>query len=37
MEKNVLIRLGTKDRNEAVAFLKSLWSEKPLPCPLRQR
>ncbi len=23
-----------KNRNEVVSFLKSLWNEKPMPCPI---
>ena len=33
MEKDVLNELGISDRNEAVTFLKRLWSEQPTPCP----
>lgn len=34
MEKDILTKLNMKTRTEAVAFLKSLWSEKPQPCPV---
>ena len=34
MEKDVLRKLKMDNRDEAVAFLKSLWSETPQPCPL---
>ena len=27
-------KLNMNRRDEVVAFLKSLWSEKPVPCPL---
>jgi len=34
MEKDVLARFNMENREAAVRFLKSLWSEKPQPCPL---
>ncbi len=34
MEKDVLTEFNMQTREEAVTFLKSLWSEKPVPCPL---
>lgn len=34
MEKDILTKYKMDDRDEAVSFLKSLWSEKPKPCPL---
>lgn len=34
MEKGILIKLKMNNRDEAVKFLKSLWSEVPQPCPL---
>lgn len=34
MEERVLCRYKMRNRDEAVLFLKSLWSEKPMPCPL---
>ena len=34
MEKDILNKLKMDSREEAVSFLKSLWSEKPQPCPL---
>ena len=34
MEKDILIKLKMDNREEAVKFLKSLWSEKPQPRPL---
>lgn len=33
MEKEILSELNMTDRDEVVSFLKSLWSEKPQPCP----
>ncbi len=33
MEKDVLAELHMKDREEAVRFLKQLWSEKATLCP----
>ena len=33
MEKDVLNRFNMKNRDEAVAFLKSMWNETPAPCP----
>ena len=33
MEKDVLERMHMHSREEAVAFLKSLWREEPQPCP----
>ncbi len=34
MEKNILNWLDMSTGDEAVRFLKSLWSERPQPCPL---
>ena len=34
MEKDILNKFKMNSRNEAVVFLKSLWAEKPQPCPL---
>ena len=34
MEKDILKKYQMNSRDEAVRFLKSLWSEAPLPCPL---
>ena len=34
MAKDILKELNMGSRDEAVRFLKSLWSEKPMPCPL---
>ena len=34
MEKDILNKLKMNSREEAVIFLKSLWSELPQPCPL---
>lgn len=34
MGKNIFKELNMKTREEVVIFLKSLWSEKPLSCPL---
>ena len=34
MEKEILQKLKMSSRDEAVKFLKSLWSETPQPCPL---
>lgn len=34
MEKDILNKLKMNSRDEAVGFLKSLWAEKPKPCPL---
>ena len=34
MEKDVLKKLKMDSRDDAVRFLKSLWLEAPLPCPL---
>lgn len=34
MEKDILNKLKMNNRDEVVEFLKSLWSEKPKPCPL---
>ncbi len=31
---NIIEELKMKNRDEAVAFLKSLWNETPQPCPL---
>lgn len=33
MEKDVLEKMHMNSREEAVAFLKSMWCEKPGPCP----
>lgn len=33
VEKEILIRYKMKNRDEMVRFLKSLWAEKPEPCP----
>ena len=32
-EKSVLERMHMRTREEAVAFLKSMWNETPHPCP----
>jgi len=34
MEKDILVKYKMNNRDEAVKFLKSLWLETPLPCPL---
>ncbi len=34
VEKDILKELHFKDRDDEVKFLKSLWAEKPQPCPL---
>jgi len=34
MEKDILKQLKMENREEAVIFLKNLWSELPQPCPL---
>ncbi len=34
MEKEVLLKYKMNTRDDAVRFLKSMWSEKPQPCPL---
>ena len=34
MEIDILNKLEMNSRDEAVSFLKSLWSENPQPCPL---
>ena len=34
MEKDILFKYKMHNREEAVKFLKSLWTETPLPCPL---
>lgn len=34
MEKDILMKYKMDSRDEAVSFLKSLWSETPKPCPL---
>ena len=34
MENAVLKKFNMKNREEAVRFLKCLWSETPQPCPL---
>ncbi len=34
MEKDVLNELKFTSREEALIFLKNLWSEAPMPCPL---
>lgn len=34
MEKDILNKLKMSSRDEAVNFLKSLWNERPQPCPL---
>jgi len=34
MEKDVLKKYKMNSRDEAVRFLKSLWCDEPLPCPL---
>ena len=34
MEKEILAKYKMNTRDEAVKFLKSLWTEKPQPCPL---
>lgn len=33
MEKDVLKRVNMNSRDEALAFLKSMWNEAPAPCP----
>jgi len=34
MERDVLAKFSMSSRDEAVAFLKSLWNETPHPCPM---
>ncbi len=34
MEKEILKELHMSTREEAVKFLKSLWTEQPMPCPI---
>ena len=34
MEKEILEKLKMKSREEALKFLKSLWSEEPQDCPI---
>ena len=34
MEKDILIKFKMNRRDDAVKFLKNLWSETPQPCPL---
>ena len=34
MEKDILNKIKMESRDEAVSFLKSLWTETPKPCPL---
>lgn len=34
MARNILEKLNMQSRQQAVTFLKSLWQEKPAPCPL---
>ena len=34
MEKEVLLKYKMNTRDDAVRFLKSMWSEKPQHCPL---
>ena len=34
MGKETLIKYKMNSRDEAVSFLKSLWTENPKPCPL---
>ena len=34
MEKGIINKFKMNSRNEAVRFLKSLWSENPQHCPL---
>jgi len=34
MEQDVLREFKMKNREEVVVFLKSLWGEKPQPCPI---
>lgn len=34
MKKEILDWVDRSSRDEVVLFLKSLWSEKPQPCPL---
>lgn len=34
MEKDIMNKYEMSSRDEAVSFLKSLWSENPEPCPL---
>jgi hypothetical protein len=34
MEKDIMNWIEISDRDEVVRFLKSLWSEKPQPCPI---
>ena len=34
MREDILKELKMSSRDEAIRFLKSLWNEKPQPCPL---
>ncbi len=34
MENDILKKFNMNSRDDAVRFLKSLWSEMPQPCPL---
>ena len=34
MKKVTLSELNMSSRGEVIAFLKSLWNEKPAPCPI---
>ena len=34
MEKDILNKLKMDSRDKVVSFLKSLWAERPQPCPL---
>ena len=34
MEKDILAKFKMNSREEAVKFLKSMWTEVPQPCPL---
>lgn len=34
MEKDIMNWIEISNRDEVVCFLKSLWNEKPQPCPL---
>ena len=34
MENDILKKFNMNSRDDAVRFLKSLWSETPQPCPL---
>lgn len=34
MEKDILLKLKMRNRDEVIRFLKSLWNETPQACPL---